>query len=204
MQKVIIMKKILLVVVSLIAFSGFCQKKKSVKNPATTTSILAKSENLTAELVKNNFYLFINTIGTKKDTILLKTFEGKNIPLDTKIVTFTAKNTQLYAVSWIEKTTTATKFKTEVATTTFTEVCELTSKSKVLSNAQTTTTIKEIHFLDTKQTVSETIEKLRKEGFEVIIATDGSIILKNKTQETKLQYNSEAKKFTSILTSKKK
>ncbi len=198
------MKKMLLLLFSLIVFSGFCQKKKSVEKPAKTTSILAKSENLTAEMIKNNLYLFINTTGTKNDTILLKTFEGKNVPLDTKIVTFTAKNTQLYAVSWIEKTITATKLKTEVATTTFTEVCELTSKSKVLSNAQTTTTIKEIHFLDLKQTVSETTEKLRKEGFELIIATDGSIVLKNKTQENKLQYNQESKKFIPIPTNKKK
>lgn len=120
------------------------------------------------------------------------------MPSDCKITPFNSKGVKFYAVSWTEKAITETKLKTEEATTTFTEICDFTSKSKVLSNAQTTTKISEIVFLDKNQTVSETREKVRREGFEFSITPDGDVILKNKSQENRLSYNATEKKFVGM------
>lgn len=187
------MKKIIL----LLALSLFCnviysQKKKTAQK--TSSSALAKFENLSAEVIKNNFYVLITNKG-KKDTILLKSIDENKLPSDCKILPFTAKGVKLYSVSWIENKITETKLKTEDATTTFTEICDVISKTKVLSNAQTVTKIKEIHFLDTKQTVSETIQKVRNEGFVLSLTKEGDVVLKNKTQENKLTYNPADNKF---------
>lgn len=161
-----------------------------------TTSILAKADNLTAEIVKSNFYLFIS--GSKKDTILLKALDVNKMLTDCKITPFTSKGVKLYAVSWTEKAITETKLKKEEALTTFTEVCDIATKSKVLSNAQTTTKITEIVFLDKNQTVSETREKVRKEGFEFTLTPDGDVLLKNKAQENRMSYSATDKKFVGI------
>ena len=191
------MKRTIAICIVLICFtSGYGQKKKPVKKTPTTTSILAKTENLTAEIVKSNFYLFIGN-ATKKDTILIKALDVNKMLTDCKITSFTAKGNKLYVVSWLEKTITETKLKKEEALTTFTEVCDISSKSKVLSNAQTTTKITEIVFLDKNQTVSETREKLRKEGFEFTITAEGDVILKNKAQENRMSYSGTDKKFVS-------
>lgn len=198
------MKKIILIfTLSLFCTFGYSQKKKAVKKPASSVSVIAKADNITAELIKNNFYLFANN-KAKKDTILLKTFDASKLPLNCTITPFTTKATKFYSVSWTEVNITETKLKTEEATTTYTEICDFASKAKVLSNAQTTTKIKEIHYLDTKQTVSETLEKLRKEGFELTITTEGDVVLKNKTQENKMTYDITAKKYIGVSTPKKK
>jgi hypothetical protein len=117
------------------------------------------------------------------------------LPKECKILPFLAKNVKLYNISWIENKVTETKLKTEDATTVFTEICDIASKTKLLSNAQTTTKIKEIHFLDAKQTVSETIQKVRNEGSVLSLTKEGDVILKNKTQESRLIYNPTENKF---------
>ncbi len=189
------MKKIILSLILILCLTpSYSQKKKPIKKAPVTTSVLAKTENLTAEIVKSNFYLFIGA-GAKKDTILLKALDVNKMLTDCKITPFTSKGTKLYAVSWMEKTITETKLKKEEALTTFTEVCDIVSKSKVLSNAQTTTKITEIVFLDKNQTVSETREKLRKEGFEFSLTPDGDVVLKNKAQENRMSYSAADKKF---------
>ena len=189
------MKKIiLLLTLSLCCNAIYSQKKKTAQKTASST--LAKFENLSAEVIKNNFYLLITNKGIK-DTILLKSIDENKLPSDCKILSFTAKGVKLYNVSWIENKITETKLKTEDATTTFTEICDVISKTKVLSNAQTVTKIKEIHFLDAKQTVSETIQKVRNEGFVLSLTKEGDVILKNKTQENKLTYNPTDNKFVS-------
>ena len=199
------MKKILLLfIISSIFNTVYSQKKKSSQQ--ISSSVLAKSDNLSVEIVKNNLCLLIANKGAKKDTIVLKNKVDNSLPKECKIQSFLAKNLKLYSISWIENKLTETKLKTEDATTVYTELCDIASKTKLLSNAQTTTKIKEIHFLDTKQTVSETIQKVRNEGFVLSLTKEGDVILKNKTQENKLTYNPTENKFVnaSISTQPKK
>ncbi|MFC6875949.1 hypothetical protein [Flavobacterium myungsuense] len=187
-------KTILLFTILLFSNTSFSQKK------STSSKFLAKFDNISAEIVKNNFYLFITNKGAKKDTILLKSIDENKLPLQCKILPFMAKGVKLYSVSWTENKVTEAKLKTEDATTTFTEICNVTSKTKLLSNTQTTTKIKEIHFLDAKQTASETIQKVRNEGLLLSITVEGDIILKSKTQENKMTYSPTENKFVNALT----
>jgi len=199
------MKKIILfLALALCCHSIYSQKKKS--SQPISSSVLAKSDNLSVEIVKSNLCLLIANKGAKKDTIVLKNKVDNSLPKECKIQSFLAKNVKLYSISWIENKLTETKLKTEDATTVYTELCDIASKTKLLSNAQTTTKIKEIHFLDTKQTVSETIQKVRNEGFVLSLTKEGDVILKNKTQENKLTYNPTENKFVnaSISTQPKK
>jgi hypothetical protein len=182
----------------------YSQKKKTPQK--TTSSVVAKSDNVSVAISKNSLFLLISNKGVIKDTILLKTIDANSLPTECKILPFLAKGVKLYSVSWVEKKVTETKLKTEDATTVNTELCEVVSKTKLLSNAQTTTKVKEIHFLDAKQTVSETVQKVRNEGFVLSLTKEGDVILKNKTQENKLTYNPTENKFVnaSISTQTKK
>jgi len=194
------MKKILLLFIFSFIFSAvYSQKNKTPQK--ITSSVLAKSDNVSVEISRNTLFILINNKGIKKDTILLKAINENSLPSECKIVSFTSKGTKLYNVTWLEKNLTETKLKTEDATLTYSEICDIASKSKVLSNVQTTTKIKEIHFLDAKQTVSETIQKVRNEGFVLIITKNGDIVLKNKTQENKMTFNATDKKFVNVSSS---
>lgn len=186
-------KTILLLVMAFFCTTLFSQTNKAKKS--TASSILAKSENVSAEMIKNKFYLFITNKGAKKDTILLKSFEVDKLPLECKIEPFTTKGTPLHKITWQEKKTAQSKLKTEAAVTTVSVICDVTSKTKVLTNEQTTTKITEIHFLDDKQTVSETIDRIRNEGFECIVNKAGDVVLKNKAKENKMIYVPADKKF---------
>ena len=199
------MKKIILFLALALCYHSIYSQKKKSSQPISS-SVLAKSDNLTVEIVKNNLCLLIANKGAIKDTIVLKNKVDNSQPKECKIQSFLAKNVKLYSISWIENKLTETKLKTEDATTVYTELCDIVSKTKLLSNAQTTTKIKEIHFLDTKQTVSETIQKVRNEGFVLSLTKEGDVILKNKTQENKLTYNPTENKFVnaSISTQPKK
>jgi len=199
------MKKIFLLFIFSLMFNAvYSQKKKTPQK--TTSSVVAKSDNVSVAISKNSLFLLISNKGVIKDTILLKTIDANSLPTECKILPFLAKGVKLYSVSWVEKKVTETKLKTEDATTVNTELCEVVSKTKLLSNAQTTTKVKEIHFLDAKQTVSETVQKVRNEGFVLSLTKEGDVILKNKTQENKLTYNPTENKFVnaSISTQTKK
>jgi hypothetical protein len=186
-------KTILLLVMAFFCTTLFSQTNKAKKS--TASSILAKSDNVSAEMIKNKFYLFITNKGAKKDTILLKSFEVDKLPLECKIEPFTTKGTPLHKITWQEKKTAQSKLKTEAAVTTVSVICDIVSKTKVLTNEQTTTKITEIHFLDDKQTVSETIDRIRNEGFECIVNKAGDVVLKNKAKENKMIYVPADKKF---------
>ncbi len=182
------MKKYLLIVAVLfVATSSFSQKKKATKPAAT--SALVKLNNLSVELIKNNLYLFVDNKGAKKDTILLKTYEGKGNPIDCKITPFTAKGTALHLISWTENKVTESKDKTENRTQIYSEICNTITKTKPLSNLQATTKIKEIQFLDKLKTASQTVEKIQNEGFAFTLTKEGDVQLKNKTQDNKMIYN---------------
>ncbi|MBP2281835.1 hypothetical protein H4V97_000153 [Flavobacterium sp. CG_23.5] len=189
------MKKIiLLLTLSFFCTTIFSQSNKSSKK-SSSSLVLAKSENVSAEMNKNKFYLSFTNKEEKKDTILLKTFDSNKVPLECKIEAFITKGTTLHKITWLEKKSAITKLKTEDAVTTVSVICDIASKTKVLTNEQTMTKIKEIHFLDVNQTVSETIDKIRNEGFECIVNKQGDVVLKNKGKENKMIYNPSDKKF---------
>lgn len=173
------------------------QRKKVVKKVASSSNIVAKLGKVSAEVYKNNFYVTnLKALSAiEKDTISLKSFAERQFPLNTKIITITPKSNQFYVISWTENEISTSKLKTEDATTTFTEICDFTTKTKVLSNFQKTTKIKEIRFLDVNQTVSETIDKVRKEGNELKILPEGDVVLSNKKGDTKMTYSPIEKKY---------
>ena len=168
----------------------FGQRKKIVKKPISGV-VITKLDKVAAEFFKNTLYVIIPSItdATQKDTIILKPDVQKNAILNPTISLIKTKTNQFYAVSWTENNLTTTKLKTEDATTIFTEICDFSTKLRVLSNFQKTTKIKEIRFFDANQTVSETIDKVRKEGNEIKILPDGDVILINKKGETKLTFS---------------
>jgi hypothetical protein len=189
-------KTLFLILILLTASLSYGQKKgakkKAPAKPASTA--LAKADNLTAEIVKGNFYLFINN-KAKKDTIGIKTVDENSLPKNCAIKGFSAKGTPLYLLTWTEEQTTKTDLKTEVRSTLFSEVYDVTTKTKLFSNQQTTTNITEKVFLDRLKNASETQEKVRREGFEFSLTPDGDIVQKNKTQQNTFTFNAAEKKY---------
>jgi hypothetical protein len=193
------MKNLILLWTLLLSVSlSFSQKKPAPK----AVGPLAKTDNVTAELIGNTMYIFAGKTGVK-DTLSKKAFSDKLRPVDVKISKFTAKGAPLYSVSWKEVNTTESKLRKEIATTTCTEIRDPTNKGSVFSNSQTTVNITEIRYLDKNQTVSETVDKVRREGMELTLLPDGDIVLKNKAQESRLTYNSAERKYVASGSGKK-
>ena len=186
-------KMMVLVLVSLFCVSIYAQKKKPIAKKSTSI-VLAKAANLSAEIVKDNFYLFINNVNSK-DTIVLKKVDVKNLPSNCKITVFTTKETPLYLITWIEKITIKTDLKTEDIINLHSEIYELSSKKQVVANILITKNITEKVFLDKLKNASETQQRVRREGFEFILLPEGNIVLKTKTQENKMMYNPIDKKY---------
>ena len=188
-------KAILILFIILCNNPNLLAQKKKIKKSGATTSALAKAENVSAEMFNKNLFAIRANSGVKKDSVMLKTFRENSKPTAFKITPFTAKGKKLFLISWSENVVTTTKLKTEDALMVFSEIVNFETKTKVLSNTQTTVNIKEIHFLDAKQTVSETLQKVRREGFVLNLTPDGDVILKNKTQENKLTFNTDKNLF---------
>jgi hypothetical protein len=183
------MKKILLFVfVVLISTTIYSQKKKSTK-AVKTSPILAKVDNLLAEVKTGNFQITITENGKPKDAIIIKAADANFKPSDVKLIAFTASGTKLHLLVWTEKTLKKTDLKTEDITTVYSNIYEITSKKQVFFNTQLTNHIIEKVFLDRLKNASETQEKMRREGFEFTLNPDGSVTQKNKTQENKLVYD---------------
>ncbi|MBS7787727.1 hypothetical protein KIH23_10500 [Flavobacterium sp. CYK-55] len=196
------MKKVLFFVLcALFALPLSAQKKK----PATakSTAALAKAENLTVEFIKNELYLFVNGKG-KKDTIKLKSYTEPAKPATASITAFTAKGVKLHCISWTENTLIQTSERTEDKTTTYTEIYNLASKGKAFSNAQTTTKIKEIQYLDKLKNASQTVEKNRSEGLAFALNPNGDVSLKNKKEDRTLIYNASSNIYQDSKDLKKK
>lgn len=194
------MKKfVLFTLIALCSITSYSQKKKSTVKKAVTTSkgVLAKVDNLVAEVKAGNFQLTIDG----KDAIVVKPADAKFAPTDVKLKSFTASGVKLYLLSWTEKTLNKTDLKTEDITTVYSNVYEITSKKQVFYNTQLTNHIVEKVFLDRLKNASETQERMRREGFEFTLNADGTITQKNKTQENKLIYDATKMEFVN---SKKK
>lgn len=189
------MKRIfLLVLITMISTATFAQKKKktTAKKPTTAVTakgVLAKVDNLVAEVKAGNFQLTINENGKPKDAITIKAVDVKFTPTNVKLSSFTASGIKLYLLTWTEIVVIKSDLKTENLTNVYSVVYEIPNKKQVFSNTQTTNHIVEKVFLDRLKTASETQEKIRREGFEFILNADGTITQKNKTQENKWKYN---------------
>lgn len=183
------MKKIiLLVALSFVLATAVGQKKKATAASKATVG-LAKADNLVAEVKSGNFQLTITENGKPKDAIVIKTADAKFTPTNCKLTSFTASGTKLYLLTWTEVTQNKTDLKTEDITTIYSNIYEISSKKLVFYNTQLTNHITEKVFLDKMKQVSETQEKMRREGFEFTLNPDGSVKQKNKTQENKLVYD---------------
>ena len=189
-------KTALLILILFCTAISYGQKKKAKgKAPVKSASTaLAKADNLTAEVIKGNFYLFINN-KANKDTIGIKTVDANSLPKECVLKAFTAKGTPLYLLTWKEENTVKTDLKTEIKTTLFSEVYDVSTKTKLFSNQQATTNITEKVFLDRLKNASETQEKVRREGFEFILTPEGDIQQKNKTQQNSFAFNATEKKY---------
>ena len=190
------MKKIALLILVLFCGTIYAQKKKkpSKKKPVPL-GIIATNNDLSAELVKNDFYLFKIVKGNKRDSLLLKTFADKIMPTDGKITPFKANGIDLYAISWTEKSASETKLKKEEITITTTQIWNPASKTQIYANQQKSTKTKEQVFLDRLKNASETQERTRNEGSVFNLLPDGSFSLKTKTSETKYVFNKTLLKF---------
>lgn len=183
------MKKIiLLVALSFVVATAVGQKKKATAASKATVG-LAKADNLVAEVKSGNFQLTITENGKPKDAIVIKAADAKFAPTNCKLTSFTASGTKLYLLTWTEVTQNKTDLKTEDITTIYSNIYEISSKKLVFYNTQLTNHITEKVFLDKMKQVSETQEKMRREGFEFTLNPDGSVKQKNKTQENKLVYD---------------
>lgn len=186
------MKKIAIFILLGFCVTSFAQKKKST--PATKgNTIIATSGNASAEIAKDNFYLFIKN-GATKDTMLLKTFKTKVTPMNCTIKTFTTKGTPMYLVSWTENNKTETKLKKEEETVTESQIWNPATKVLQIGNTYSSTMITEIVFLDKLKTASETQQKMRKSGYEFTFL-DGDFLLKDKYSSTKYSYNPTSMKY---------
>lgn len=195
----------------LIATSAFAQKKKPAKNTKVDKTVVGQSQNMTAELLKGKdayrLYL-LNGIGKKADTVSLERYafdpkapadtKIKNLPENLTITPFTAKGTKLYNITWLEKSLTEVPDKKEDATRTVTQIWNLQSKAMLHSNIQTATKITEILYLDKGKNASQTSEKMRNEGFALTVSPEGDLVMKNRTQENRMSFDTATGKFEAV------
>ncbi|HPJ10636.1 MAG TPA: hypothetical protein PLS51_08405 [Flavobacterium sp.] len=191
------MKKIiLLLALSLCFTNGYSQKKKSTKKAGTPASVLAKMNELTAQLTpkKDRFEVLFgkDTLFTRKIDLSgnnKPTTKNNNIPTTCTITPVVVKGTPLYCITWSDNNINEVTEKKEDRTKVYSEIWNPVTKTQVLANVQTTTKITEILWLDKGKNASQTSEKLRREGFEFSMNKEGDVVLKNKTQENKMVYN---------------
>jgi len=192
------MKKIVLgIMIALLSTHSFAQKKKATAKkkaiPVAVTAVqgipFAKFENLTAEVKGTTFQVAITDKNNPGATIVIKTVGADFKPLECKFSTFKTNGKQLYLLSWTEKSTTATETKSEAQVVNNTCILELSTKKLVLSNTETITHTTEKVFLDKGKNASETQQKIKREGYQFVLNSDGTIILKNKSSENHLVYD---------------
>jgi hypothetical protein len=185
------MKKIVLILlIALTSTNVYCQKKKKTVSKKASSIFLTGVGNVSAEISKVNFFLCIN----KKDTINIKPANFDAMPMNCKITPFTAKNTALHLITWTEVVKTSEPKKESVATITYSKIYDTATKTEVGTNTQTVTNIKEQVQLG-KTAASETQERTRTEGYELVLLPTGDIVLKSKKGETKYSYDAVSMKF---------
>lgn len=192
------MKRAFLVLLLIVATTGFSQKKKTTSKKTTSKSVLAKIDNLTAEITTANkqkkIVLFVLNDGTKETIELSKNNPDLN-PINFTITPFTVNNVKLYHIHWEEKNKISTKLKNEDQDIVESQIWNIEKKELLLGNTQKSSHIVETVFLDKNKTASETQERNRKEGFEFNLLPNGDVILKNKTQQNAYTYNASLNKY---------
>ncbi|RZJ26139.1 MAG: hypothetical protein EOO48_13095 [Flavobacterium sp.] len=190
------MKKLFLLILIGTSFGAYCQKKKPAAKTSAAKTVLTKSGDLSAELSerKDNYRFYVIT---GKDTLTAKTISKQNgAPTNVKITPFNGGTAKLQAISWVEKKTVGdAKSKLENISETHTEVWDAATKTRVYENVQMVNNISEVVWLDPNKTASKTVEKIKRDGCECSINPDGDIVLKNKTQESRLKYDPVTQKF---------
>lgn len=184
------MKKILFLAFLVATTSAsFAQKKKK---PAAAKPVVAacisKIDNLTAEIKSGNFQITIAEKGKAPDAIIVKKSDTGGPPTNCKLVSFSASASRLYLLQWTELVQIKTGNKTENRSTIYSVIYEIASKKQIFSNTQVTNNITEIVSLG-GTAATETQERVRREGFELILNPDGTLTQKNKTQENKWVYD---------------
>ena len=189
------MKKIILFVcVALLSINAFSQKKKvETKNPATT-NVFPKLDNLAVEQKNGNFQVAVSEKGKTGDLLIVKAVDPSFTPANCKLTSFMASGVKLYLLSWSELNTVKTGSKTEERTTVYSVIYEIASKKQVYSNYQLTNHITEIVSLG-GTAATETQEKIRREGFEFVLNSDGSVTQKGKNQQTTFVYDKDKMEF---------
>lgn len=193
------MKQLFLICLLVVSTLTFSQKKKATSKKTPTKTVLAKVDNLTAEIItvnkKKQLVLFVVNEGVQ-DTLRLKIIENTNYtPLNFKITPFSISNVKLYHIHWEEKNTISTKLKKEDQDIVESQIWNVAKKELLIGNVQKSSHIVETVFLDKNKTASETQERNRKEGFEFILLPNGDLILKNKTQQNTYAYNVASDKY---------
>ncbi len=192
------MKRAFLVLLLIVATTGFSQKKKTTSKKTTSKSVLAKIDNLTAEISTVNkqkkIVLFVLNDGNK-ETIELSNNNPDLNPINFAITPFTVNNVKLYHIHWEEKNKISTKLKNEDQDIVESQIWNIEKKELLLGNTQKSSHIVETVFLDKNKTASETQERNRKEGFEFNLLPNGDVILKNKTQQNAYTYNASLNKY---------
>lgn len=190
------MKKIFLFVcVALLTVNGYSQKKKAgAKKVTATTAAFPKLDNLQVEIKSGNFQVTINDKGKPADAMIVKAADASFKPTDCKLSSFMGSGVKLYLLTWTELSKTVAGNKTEDKTTIYNVIYEITSKKQVYSNYQLTNHITEQVSLG-GTAATETQEKIRREGFEFILNSDGTVTQKGKNQQVTLTYNKDKMEF---------
>ena len=174
--------------VGLLTLNGFSQKNISSSKTPSSASALPKVDNLQVEIKNGKFQLTISEKGKTNDILIIKDVDAAFTPKDCKLSSFTASGVKLYLLTWTELSTTKLTNKTEEKTTIYSVIYEITTKKQVYSNYQLTNHITEKVSLGGTG-ATETQEKMRREGFEFTLNSDGSVTQKNKTQQTTYVYD---------------
>jgi len=174
--------------VGLLTLNGFSQKKINTTKTPSTAIALPKVDNLQVEIKNGKFQVTISEKGKSSDMLIVKDVDAAFTPKDCKLSSFTASGVKLYLLTWTELSMTKSLNKTEDKTTIHSVIYEITSKKQVYSNYQLTNHITEKVSLGGTG-ASETQEKIRREGFEFTLNSDGSVTQKNKTQQTTYVYD---------------
>ncbi len=180
--------------VGLLTLNGFSQKKISTTKTPSLSSALPKVDNLQVEIKNGKFQVTISEKGKTSDMIIVKDVDAAFTPKDCKMSSFTASGVKLYLLTWTELSTAKSTNKTEEKTTIYSVIYEITTKKQVYSNYQLTNHITEKVSLGGTGAF-ETQEKMRREGFEFTLNSDGSVTQKNKTQQTTFVYDKEKMEF---------
>lgn len=195
------MRKICLLFVLLASTVAFAQKGKA-KPKATTAPkniVLTTVDNIAAEIISEKsgkrVVLFVKN-EAQIDTLEVKKLDKTDFkPTSFTVKSYTTQGKKFYYVNWKEEVKTDTKSKKENGIVTEDQLWDIASKTLLLGNTHKSSHIKETVFLDANKTASHVVEKNRNEGFEFNLNTDGSFILKTKSQTSTYAYNGTSDRY---------